>query len=55
LCGLRIRAKVVLNLLGSGADRDEILADYPLLEAEDIIAALEYAAGGAQTLGPRPR
>lgn len=44
LRGLRIRVKDVLNLLAAGADRHEILADYPLLEAEDIIAALEYAA-----------
>ena len=44
LRGLRIRVKDVLNLLAAGASRDEILADYPLLEAQDIIAALEYAA-----------
>ena len=44
LRGLRIRVKDVLDLLAAGADRDEILADYPLLEAGDIIASLEYAA-----------
>ncbi len=44
LRGLRIRVTDVLDLLASGADRDEILADYPLLEAGDITAALEYAA-----------
>ena len=44
LRGLRIRVKDVLDLLAAGADRDEILADYPLLEAEDITASLEYAA-----------
>lgn len=42
--GLRIRVKDVLDLLAAGATHDEILADYPLLEAEDIRAALEYAA-----------
>ncbi|MEH6692916.1 MAG: DUF433 domain-containing protein [Pseudorhizobium pelagicum] len=42
--GLRIRVKDILELLASGADQDEILADYPLLEPEDITAALEYAA-----------
>jgi uncharacterized protein (DUF433 family) len=41
---LRIRVKDVLDLLAAGASREEILADYPLLEAEDITAALEYAA-----------
>ena len=44
LRGLRIRVKDVLDLLAAGADRDEILQDYPLLEAADITAALEYAA-----------
>ncbi len=44
LRGLRIRVKDVLDLLAAGAERDEILADYPLLEAGDIIASLEYAA-----------
>jgi uncharacterized protein (DUF433 family) len=42
--GMRIRVKDVLELLASGASREEILADYPYLEAEDITAALEYAA-----------
>ena len=43
LRGLRIRVRDVLDLLAAGADRAEILADYPLLEAGDITAALEYA------------
>ena len=42
--GLRIRVKDVLDLLASGATRDEILADYPYLEPEDITAVLEFAA-----------
>lgn len=42
--GLRVRVKDVLDLLASGASRDEILADYRYLEAEDIMAALEFAA-----------
>lgn len=44
LRGLRIRVKDVLDLLAAGASREEILADFPLLEAGDITAALEYAA-----------
>ena len=40
----RIRVKDILDLLASGADRTEILADYPVLEDGDIVAALEYAA-----------
>lgn len=42
--GLRVRVKDVLDLLAAGASRDEIVDDYPLLEPEDIIAVLEYAA-----------
>ena len=41
---LRIRVRDILDLLAAGADREEILADYPTLETEDITAALEYAA-----------
>jgi uncharacterized protein (DUF433 family) len=44
LRGLRIRVRDVLDLLAAGADRAEILQDYPLLESADITAALEYAA-----------
>jgi uncharacterized protein (DUF433 family) len=42
--GLRIRVKDILDLLASGASREEILADYSYLEADDIAAALEFAA-----------
>lgn len=41
---MRIRVTDVLELLGSGASFEEILADYPFLEHEDILAAIEYAA-----------
>jgi uncharacterized protein (DUF433 family) len=44
LRGLRIRVRDVLDLLAAGASREEVLDDYPLLQAEDITAALEYAA-----------
>ena len=44
LRGLRIRVSDVLDLLAAGASREEILGDYPMLEAGDITAALEYAA-----------
>ncbi len=41
---MRIRVKDVLEMLASGASEDQILADYPDLEREDIRACLEYAA-----------
>jgi len=42
--GLRIRVTDVLELLSAGASVDEILADYPFLEREDILASIDYAA-----------
>ena len=42
--GLRIRVKDILDMLAGGATRQEILADYPYLEDEDITAALDYAS-----------
>ena len=42
--GMRIRVKDVLEMLAGGATEEEILADYPYLERDDIRASLEYAA-----------
>ena len=42
--GLRVRVRDILDLLAAGAGREEILADYPYLEPEDITAALEFAS-----------
>ena len=42
--GLRVRVKDVLDLLAAGGSREEILADNPYLEADDITAVLEFAA-----------
>lgn len=42
--GLWIRVKDVLDLLAEGTIEAEILADYPYLEAEDLRAALAFAA-----------
>lgn len=42
--GKRIRVVDVLQLLSAGAAFEEILSDYPFLEREDILAAIEYAA-----------
>jgi len=41
---LRMRVCDILSLLGSGVSHDEILADYPFLQEEDIRASLLYAA-----------
>ena len=42
--GLRMRVSDILELLATGESREEILAEYPYLEAEDITASLLYAA-----------
>jgi len=42
--GFRMRVSDVLELLAAGASFEEILADYPFMESEDILAAIEYAA-----------
>jgi uncharacterized protein (DUF433 family) len=42
--GMRIRVIDILELLGGGMTNEEILADYPYLEADDIRACLVYAA-----------
>jgi uncharacterized protein (DUF433 family) len=42
--GLRITVYDVLEWLASGQTRDEILADFPELEADDIFACLAFAA-----------
>ena len=42
--GMRIRVSDVLDLLAAGATSDEILRDYPYLEAADVQAVLKYAA-----------
>lgn len=42
--GMRITVSLILNLVANGLSEQEILADYPYLEAEDIRQALCYAA-----------
>jgi uncharacterized protein (DUF433 family) len=42
--GLRVTVSDVLNLLSAGQSRDNILLDYPYLEAKDIYAVLAFAA-----------
>ena len=42
--GMRITVSFILKLLGSGMSYEEILTDYPELEREDILQAIQYAA-----------
>lgn len=42
--GMRISVSVIVSQVAHGAPTEEILANYPDLEREDISEALEYAA-----------
>ena len=42
--GMRIRVTDILDLLSAGASFEAVLDDYPYIEWEDILAAIEYAA-----------
>lgn len=42
--GMRIPVSVIVKQMAHGATRDEVLADYPDLEAADVQQALQYAA-----------
>jgi uncharacterized protein (DUF433 family) len=42
--GVRVTIGTILGLLAAGRTNEEILQAYPYLEADDIRAALSYAA-----------
>jgi uncharacterized protein (DUF433 family) len=46
--GMRITVGTIVGLIAAGRSRDEILREYPYLEADDIAEALSYAAWRAE-------
>ncbi|WP_136922069.1 DUF433 domain-containing protein [Polyangium aurulentum] len=42
--GTRISVELVLEMIASGASREDILRAYPQLTADGLAAALQYAA-----------
>ena len=42
--GMRITVALILNLAAGGMTHEQIVADYPPLEIEDVHQALQYAA-----------
>lgn len=42
--GMRMRVIDILEMLASGMSQEEILADFPYVEREGILACLAYAA-----------
>lgn len=43
--GKRIAVQTILEFLGAGETREEVLKQYPSLVSEDIDACLKFAAG----------
>lgn len=46
--GTRIWVSLVLDLLASGMSDTEIVAEYPVLTRDDILAAIAYGAEAAR-------
>jgi uncharacterized protein (DUF433 family) len=46
--GMRVTVGAIVGLIGSGMTVEQVLADYPYLEHEDILQALRYAAWRAE-------
>jgi len=42
--GMRVTVGMIINQIGAGHSIEEVLANYPYLEREDILQALQYAA-----------
>ncbi len=45
--GLRVTVGMILGQLAAGRTVEEVLEDYPYLERDDVLAALDYAAAMA--------
>ncbi len=41
---LRVTVSMIVGQIGAGHSIDDVLADYPYLEREDVLQALRYAA-----------
>jgi len=48
--GTRISVADVLGMLGSGLSEQELLADFPQLSHDDLLACMAYAAERERTL-----
>jgi uncharacterized protein (DUF433 family) len=42
--GMRVTVGTVVGLIGAGKTIEQVLADYPYLERDDVLQALRYAA-----------
>lgn len=46
--GMRVTVGTVVGLIGAGRTIEQVLADYPYLERDDVLQALRYAAWRAE-------
>ena len=46
--GLRVTVGMIVGQIAAGRTFDDLLADYPYLEREDLLQALRYAAWRAE-------
>jgi len=46
--GMRVTVGMIVGRIGAGHSIEDVLADYPYLEREDIMQALRYAAWRAE-------
>jgi len=46
--GMRVTVGMIVGQVAAGRSVDELLAEYPYLEREDILQALRYAAWRAE-------
>jgi len=42
--GMRVTVGMIVGQIGAGHSIEEVLAEYPYLEREDVLQALRYAA-----------
>jgi uncharacterized protein (DUF433 family) len=42
--GMRVTVGMIVGMIGAGHSVEDVLADYPYLEREDVMQALRYAA-----------
>ena len=55
--GMRVTVGMIVGQIGAGRSIDDLLADFPYLEREDVVQALRYAERpvreGDMLFGPR--
>ena len=51
--GMRIAVSLIVNLVANGMTTEEILQEYPDLEAEDVRQALQYTAWAKKDISHR--